>query len=260
MNRRIPASVATLAAFTYAFLHIPLVALVLFSFNRSRLSAEWTGFTLDWFSRLATRPDITRAFKLSLQVATISTILATILGTLMALALGRLVTRRRRLAEALLYLPIVTPEIVAGISLLILFTAVGVKLGIGTVIIAHTALSLPFVAVVVLARLAGMDRVLEEAALSLGADELATFRRVTLPQLWPGVLAGALLAFTLSFDDFVITFFVAGVGSTTLPLVVYSMVRRSVEPSINAISTLMLVGTTVLVYVADRLTRGRRTR
>ncbi len=255
MSRRIPASVATLAALTYAFLHIPLLVLVGFAFNRSRLSVEWTGFTLDWFTRLSERPDITRAFKLSLQVATISTFLATILGTLMALALGRLVLRRRQVAEGLLYLPIVTPEIVAGISLLILFSAMGIRLGMLTVIIAHTALALPFVTVVVLARLAGMDRVLEEAALSLGADELTTFRRVTLPQLWPGVLAGALLAFTLSFDDFVITFFVAGVGSTTLPLVVYSMVRRSVEPTINAISTLMLVGTTILVYVADRLVR-----
>lgn len=255
--RRVPLSVATVAAVTYAFLHVPLVVLVVFAFNRSRLSVEWTGFTLDWFARLADRPDIVRAFQLSLLVATIATVLATVLGTLMALALSRILLRGRRLAEGLLYLPIVTPEIVAGVSLLILFSAAGIRLGVATVVIAHTALSLPFVAVVVLARLAGMDRTLEEAALSLGADELATFRRVTLPQLWPGVLAGALLAFTLSFDDFVITFFVAGVGSTTLPLIVYSMVRRSVEPTINAISTLMLVGTTVLVYLADRLIRRR---
>lgn len=257
MIRRVPGSVAIVAASTYAFLHLPLVVLVLFAFNRSRLSVEWTGFTLDWFARLADRPDIVRAFELSLLVATISTVLATVLGTLMALALGRILLRGRRLAEGMLYLPIVTPEIVAGVSLLILFSAAGIRLGVATVVIAHTVLSLPFVAVVVLARLAGMDRTLEEAALSLGADELATFRRVTLPQLWPGVLAGALLAFTLSFDDFVITFFVAGVGSTTLPLIVYSMVRRSVEPTINAISTLMLVGTTLLVYLADRLVRGR---
>ncbi len=259
-RRRVPVSAVTLAALTYAFLHLPLVVLIVFAFNRSRLSVEWTGFTLNWFTRLADRRDITRAFWLSLQVATISTIVATVLGTLMALALGRLILRRRRLAEGLLYLPIVTPEIVAGISLLILFSALGVRLGLATVVIAHTVLSLPFVTVVVLARLAGMDRTLEEAALSLGADELTTFRRVTLPQLWPGILAGALLAFTLSFDDFVITFFVAGVGSTTLPLVVYSMVRRSVEPTINAISTLMLVGTTLLVYAADRLARRRATR
>ena len=185
-----------------------------------------------------------------------STAIATILGTLLAVALARYTLRGRRLYEGLLYLPIVTPEIVAGISLLILFSTLGVTLGLGTIIVAHTAFSLPFVTVVVLARMAGMDRSLEEAAMNLGADELTTFRRVTLPQLLPGIMAAALLAFTLSFDDFVITFFVAGVGSTTLPLVVYSMVRKSVEPTINAISTLMLVVTTVLVWAADRLARG----
>lgn len=257
MSRRVPAGAAVVTALTYAFLHVPLVVLVAFAFNRSRFSAEWTGFTLEWFGRLAERPDIVRALRLSLQVAVVSTALATILGTLLALALGRLLVRGRRLVEGLLYLPIVTPEIVAGISLLILFSAAGIRLGLGTVIIAHTAFALPFVAVVVLARLAGIDRALEEAALSLGADELTTFRRVTLPQLWPGILAGALLAFTLSFDDFVITFFVAGVGSTTLPLVVYSMVRKSVEPTINAISALVLLVTTLLVFLADRLARGR---
>ncbi|HEX5819641.1 MAG TPA: ABC transporter permease [Gemmatimonadales bacterium] len=256
MTRRLPGSTAWIAALTYAFLHLPLVVLMVFSFNRSRFSVQWKGFTLDWFARLAHRPDVLRALRLSVVVGLTSTAIATILGTLLAVALARYALRGRRVYEGLLYLPIVTPEIVAGISLLILFSTLGVTLGLGTIIIAHTAFSLPFVTVVVLARMAGMDRSLEEAAMNLGADELTTFRRVTLPQLLPGVVAAALLAFTLSFDDFVITFFVAGVGSTTLPLVVYSMVRKSVEPTINAISTIMLLVTTVLVWAADRLARG----
>jgi spermidine/putrescine transport system permease protein len=256
MSRRLPGSAAWIAAVTYAFLHLPLVVLMAFSFNRSRFSVQWNGFTLDWFARLAHRPDVLRALRLSVIVGLTSTAIATVLGTLLAMALARYSLRGRRLYEGLLYLPIVTPEIVAGISLLLLFSALGVTLGLGTIIVAHTAFSLPFVTVVVLARMAGMDRSLEEAAMNLGADELTTFRRVTLPQLLPGIVAAALLAFTLSFDDFVITFFVAGVGSTTLPLVVYSMVRKSVEPTINAISTIMLLVTTALVWAADRLARG----
>ena len=256
MTRRAPGAAAWIAALTYAFLHLPLVVLMVFSFNRSRFSMQWKGFTLDWFTRLAHRPDVLRALRLSVVVGLASTAIATILGTLLAVALARYTLRGRRVYEGLLYLPIVTPEIVAGISLLILFSALGVTLGLGTIIIAHTAFSVPFVTVVVLARMAGMDRSLEEAAMNLGADELTTFRRVTVPQLLPGIVAAALLAFTLSFDDFVITFFVAGVGSTTLPLVVYSMVRKSVEPTINAISTIMLLVTTVLVWAADRLARG----
>ncbi len=246
----------TVAVVTYAFLHLPLLVLVLFAFNRSRFGVQWGGFTLEWFTRLFRRPEILRALGTSLVVATTSTLLATVLGTLVALGLARFGVRARRVASGALYLPIVTPEVIAGISLLVLFASAGITLGVGTIVIAHTAFSLPFVAVVVLARIAGTDRSLEEAAMNLGADELTAFRRVTLPQLVPGILAAALLAFTLSFDDFVITFFVAGVGSSTLPLVVWSMVRKGVEPTINAISTLMLLVTVVLVFLADRLARG----
>ena len=149
-------------------------------------------------------------------------------------------------------MPLVTPEIVAGISLLVLFAGLKIALGLTTIVIAHVAFSVSFVTVVVLARLAGMDRSLEEAALILGADEWTTFFRVTLPQLLPGVLSGALLAFTLSFDDYVITSFVAGSGTSTLPVVVYGMVRRNIDPTINAISTLVLVFTTLLIWLADR--------
>jgi spermidine/putrescine transport system permease protein len=175
-----------------------------------------------------------------------------------ALALARHRFRGRTAFEGFLYVPIVTPEIVVGISLLVLFALVEIPLGLTTIVIAHVAFSLSFVVVVVLARLEGMDRTLEEAAMILGADEIATFRKVTLPQLWPGIVAGALLAFTLSFDDFVITSFVSGSGSSTLPIVVYGMVRRNIEPSINAISTIILLVTTGLIWLAGRLARARR--
>lgn len=258
MTRRIPPLLAAAVAGIMLCLHLPVLVLVLYSFNAARYSAGWSGFTLDWYARLIERPEIWRALRLSLTVATVSAVLATALGTLIALALARPSFRGKRLVEGGLYLPIVTPEIVAGISLLILFVALGLPLGVGTVLVAHTAFCVPFVAVVVLARLRGMDRSLEEAALVLGADEATAFRRITLPLLAPGILAGTLLAFTLSLDDFVITFFVAGPGATTLPVLVYSMVRRGVEPTINAASAILVLVTTLTVAVAARFGGERR--
>ncbi|HET9333602.1 MAG TPA: ABC transporter permease [Gemmatimonadota bacterium] len=255
--RRPPWWVSGIAGAALFLLHLPVVVLMAFSFNASRFSMEWSGFTLIWYARLLERGDILEALRASLVVALASTALATALGTLIALALARHAFPGRRVYQGLLYLPIVTPEIVVGISLLVLFAAAGVQLGLGTITIAHVAFNISFVAVVVLARLQGMGRDLEEAAMDLGARPWTTFFRITLPQILPGVVAGALLAFTMSFDDFVITFFVAGVGSTTLPLLVYSMVRRGVEPTINAISTIILVVTTVAILVAYRLREGR---
>jgi spermidine/putrescine transport system permease protein len=259
MAQRMPRSLLGFTALVYFFLHLPILVLVIFSFNASRY-VVWTGFSLNWYQRLLNRPDILAALKASLIVGLVSTLLATILGTLIALALARHKFRGRTLFEGLLYVPIVTPEIVVGISLLILFAAFSFPLGLTTITIAHTAFNISFVVVVVLARIQGMDQNLEEAAMNLGADEITTFWKVTVPQLWPGILAGALLAFTMSFDDFVITFFVSGVGSTTLPLLVYGMVRKSIEPSINAISTLILILTTVTIYLADKFGRERATR
>jgi spermidine/putrescine transport system permease protein len=212
---------------------------------------------MDWYHRLLERPDILRGLKASLIVGGASTVISAVLGTMIALALARHRFRGRRAFEGFVYLPIVTPEIVVGISLLILFALVKIPLGLTTIIIAHVAFCLSFVVIVVLARLEGMDRTLEEAAMILGADEVTTFWKVTVPQLWPGILSGALLAFTMSFDDFVITSFVSGSGSSTLPIVVYGMVRRNVEPSINAISTIILLVTTGLIYLADRLAREK---
>ena len=257
MSRRAPNWLLATSGLVYLFLHLPILVLTVFSFNDSKFSVEWQGFTLRWYRRLLERPDILEGLKASLVVGLAATVISTVLGTLLALALGRYRFRGRRVLEGFLYLPVVTPEIVVGISLLILFALLQLPLGLTTITIAHVAFCISFVVIVVLARLKGMDRNLEEAALVLGADELTTFRRVTLPQLWPGIFAGALLAFTMSFDDFVITSFVSGSGSSTLPIVVYGMVRRTIEPSINAISTIILLVTAVLIYGADRLLRAR---
>jgi spermidine/putrescine transport system permease protein len=257
MGARLPRWVLGVSVAVYAFLHLPILVLVVFSFNDSKFSVNWVGFTLDWYRRLLERPDILRGLKASLIVGGVSTVISAVLGTLIALALARHRFRGRTAFEGFLYVPIVTPEIVVGISLLILFALVKIPLGLTTITIAHVAFSLSFVVIVVLARLEGMDGTLEEAAMILGADEVTTFWKVTVPQLWPGILSGALLAFTMSFDDFVITSFVSGSGSSTLPIVVYGMVRRNVEPSINAISTIILLVTTALIYLADRLAREK---
>jgi spermidine/putrescine transport system permease protein len=257
MGARLPRWVLGVSVAVYVFLHLPILVLVVFSFNDSKFSVDWAGFTLDWYRRLLERPDILRGLKASLIVGGVSTVISAVLGTLIALALARHRFRGRTAFEGFLYVPIVTPEIVVGISLLILFALVKVPLGLTTITIAHVAFCLSFVVIVVLARLEGMDGALEEAAMILGADEVTTFWKVTVPQLWPGILAGALLAFTMSFDDYVITSFVSGSGSSTLPIVVYGMVRKNVEPSINAISTIILLVTAILIYVADRLVRVR---
>ena len=257
MSRRVPSWLLAVSGLVYLFLHLPILVLTIFSFNDSKFSVEWQGFTLRWYQRLLERPDVLNGLRASLVVGVAATVVSTVLGTMLALGLGRHQFRGRRMLEGFLYLPVVTPEIVVGISLLVLFALVRFPLGLTTITIAHVAFCISFVVIIVLARLKGMDQHLEEAALVLGADELTTFRRVTLPQLWPGVFAGALLAFTMSFDDFVITSFVSGSGSSTLPLVVYGMVRRTIEPSINAISTIILLVTAALIYGADRLVRAR---
>lgn len=255
MTARLPRWLVAFTAVVLLLMHLPVLVLVVFSFNASKFAVDWTGFTLHWYARLLQREDIVHALGNSLIVGSVATLLAVALGTLIALALARHRFRGRTLYEGLMYVPIVTPEIVTGISLLVLFVFLRVPLGLVTIIVAHVAFNIPFVVVVVTARLAGMDGNLEEAAMTLGADEFTAFRRVTIPLLWPGIVSAALLSFIMSFDDYVITSFVAGSGSSTLPLVIYSMVRRNIEPSINAISTLIVIATCILLYVAETLTR-----
>jgi len=241
------------AGLVYLFLYAPIAILVLFSFNATSQTAVWQGFTLEWYRSLLANDLILDAVRNSLIVGVATTVIATVFGTLVALALGRYTFRGQGLTKNLLYLPIIIPEIVIGAALVTFFGVAGLRLSLTTVVISHVVFSISYVAIVVRARLSGFDRSLEEAALDLGARPLQVFFRVTLPLILPGIVSGALLVFTVSIDDYVITSFVAGVGSTTLPLQIYSMLKVGVTPEVNAVSTLLLAVTVVLIVIAQRL-------
>jgi spermidine/putrescine transport system permease protein len=249
---------AAYSAIVYLFLYAPIVVLAVFSFNSGRQTAVWEGFTLGWYRQLLADELLLGAVRNSLLVGGAATLAATLLGTLAAFALARYELRGRRLTGALLLLPLIVPEVVLGAALLTFFGALALRLSLLTVIIAHVVFSVSYVALVVRARLAGFDPALEEAARDLGAGRWETFRRVTLPLALPGILAGALLVFTLSLDDYVITSFVAGVGATTLPLHIYSMLKVGVTPEINAVSTLLLAVTMAFILLSQRLLRHRQ--
>lgn len=235
------------------FLYLPILVLIVFSFNQSRFNASWTGFTWDWYLSLFKNREVLKALTNSLIVATVATIASTLMGTLAAIGLHKNKIRFRSAVDGLIYLPIIIPEIVMGLSLLLLFSQLQIPLGRTTIIIAHITFCVSFVIITVSARLEGMGKQLDEAAQDLGATPFQTFRYVTLPLIMPGILAGALMAFTLSIDDFVISFFVAGPGADTLPLYIYGMVKRGITPEINALSTVMIVVTMILVILADRV-------
>ena len=241
------------AVAAYAFLHVPLLILAIFSFNSSRFT-NWEGFSLAWYRAFLQDRDLMEAAANSLIIAIATTILATAFGTMAAYALWK---RESAWLSRSLYLSLLTPEIVTGVSLLALFQwtfhYLHLQLGMHTVILAHVGFSLAYVVVVILARLRGYDKAMEEAALDLGANEFAAFWRVTLPFLIPAVLAAAMLVFTISIDDYVITSLVAGVDSQTLPMVIYSLARRGVSPELNAVSTVLIVGLGALVLASERL-------
>jgi spermidine/putrescine transport system permease protein len=239
------------------FFYLPILILIVNSFNASRFSSSWQGFSLKWYARLLHEPEIWAAARNTLVIAFGVTLIALVLGTTSALALHRFArTRLQRFHYTLIYMPLVVPEILMGISLLMAFVAAGVRLGLGTIFISHVTFCVSYVALVVLGRLQDFDFSVIEAARDLGASSWTTTRRVLLPMLAPGLAAGGLLAFTLSLDDFVITFFVAGPGATTLPIRVYSMIKHGATPLINALSTLLLVLTFVIVFVSQRLSRS----
>jgi spermidine/putrescine transport system permease protein len=265
------------AILAFAFLYLPILILIIYSFNTSKFNAVWRGFTFDWYRSLfsdagtlgigSSSAGIWTALNNSLLIAVISTLLATIFGTMIALALERFHFPGRKMVETLLFLPIIMPEIAIGISLLVFFTLVfrivenltGIRLNLGlpTVIIGHVTFNISFVTITVRTRLAELDPILEQAAFDLGANEWRTFWRITLPLIWPGIFSGALLAFTLSLDDFVVTFFTNGVGSMTLPLFVYGMIKFAVTPAINAISTLMLLASLLLVVSSLKVKKSQ---
>jgi spermidine/putrescine transport system permease protein len=248
--RRQPLALWVAAGAGYAFLYIPLVIVVAYSFNNSRLNAEWVGFTFDWYTRLFHDQDMLAAAGNSLLIALTASAVSTVLGTMAGVALYR---QRSRLLSILVLAPIAIPEILMGVSLLIFFVLLNFTLGLVSVALAHIAFCIGFVAIVVRARLAGMDELLTEAARDCGASPWNAFRYITLPLIMPGVIAGALMAFTLSIDDFVITFFTAGAGTVTLPLQIYSMIKIAVTPEVNAVSSLLMLLTLALIIVASRL-------
>ena len=280
-HRRHP-GILVATVLVYFFLYAPIAVLILYSFNSSRTNVKFEGFITQfsdrvqtqgstvvaspcgpfhWFCDLSKNNDVIEAASNTLTIAFTATIIATIIGTMAALALQRYDFKLKPFSQLSLYIPIVIPEIVMGIGILTLFSqlfgllnnALGLtgesrlSLGLGTVIVSHIAFMVPFVTLVVQARLQGFDKSYEEAAMDLGANEWTTFRRVTLPMILPGVLSGALLAFTLSLDDFVITFFTNGPGSTTLPIYVYGLLRRIITPQVNALSTVWIL--TIFVAV-----------
>jgi spermidine/putrescine transport system permease protein len=271
----------------FVFLYAPIVVLMVYSLNASRANVLFAGVItrfgpvqttggiitqspcgpLHWFCELSKNKEVTHAAKNTLIIAITATVISTVIGTMAALALQRYNFRFKSFTQLSLYIPIIIPEIVMGIGILVLFSQLfnvlngalnlrgdaRLSLGLSTVILSHIAFCIPFVTLVVMARLQGLDQSYEEAAMDLGANELTTFRRVTLPMIMPGVLAGGLLAFTLSLDDFVITFFTTGPGSTTLPIYVYGLLRRIITPQVNALSTVWILIVLTAVFMIQRL-------
>lgn len=237
------------------FMYLPMVILIIFSFNQSRINAVWTGFTFDWYVSLVNNRFVLEALSNSLIVAFSTMAIATVFGTMAAYAFYKYKFRLRYVWNALIYLPMLIPELLMGLSLLILFSQFQIPLGKLTLIIAHVTFSIPFVFLIVLTRLEDMGRELEEAAQDLGATPMQTFFKVTLPVIFPSIIASKLLVFTLSLDDFIISFFVAGPNSTTLPIYIYGLIKRGITPEVNALATLLIVTTIVLVVTAEMIRR-----
>ncbi len=241
----------------YVFLYIPIAVLMALSLNRAGLPTVWTGFSFEWYGKLMSNPKILASAWNSVAVATISTGIATVIGTMLALGVSR--ARPSATRDALLFAPMIIPDIVLAIALLSFFTLIKFTLGLHSIILAHVVFNIAFVCAVVRARLNGFDWSLTEVSLDLGAGRVTTFWRITLPLILPSIIAAALLAFTLSIDEFIIAYFTAGAGqsSTTLPMQIYSMIRFGVTPEINAMASIVMFVSFILVFLAQRLNNGR---
>jgi spermidine/putrescine transport system permease protein len=246
-----PSGLASLTILLYGFMYLPLGGLAVFSVNRSRYSAQWQGFTLEWYRQLLDEPRLLGALRDSLTVAVLAVALAAALGTLMAVGLARYRFPGRQLYQGIAYLPLVIPDIAIAVGTLVLLATLAVPLSLGTVIAAHVVFSIAYVAVAVSTRLDNLDPHLEEAALDLGATPRQAFLMVLLPQLLPGVLSGCLLAFILSMDDLLISSFTVGGGATTLPIEIFSRIRTGVKPDINALSVLLISSSAFLALLAE---------
>lgn len=238
-------------AVVFLFLYLPILVVVAFSFNTSKVNIVFQGFTLEWYGRIAGNTRLIAAFQNTLIVAVCSTAISVVVGTLGAIGLHKYKFRGKTIVDILMYIPVVIPEIILGIALLAIFSIAHLPLGIFTLIMAHATFCIPFVVFTVRARLNGFDPSIEEAAMDLGANRVRTLFEIVLPSIMPGVMSGALLSLTLSMDDVIISFFTTGPQSTTLPMQIYSMVRSGVSPDVNALSTLILLGTVIMVVLTQ---------
>jgi len=237
------------------FFYLPIAILVIFSFNESKLNIVWTGFTFEWYAALLKDRVLIRALQNSLIVATATTAISVVLGTVGAWLLYRFRYRASSALETLVFLPMIVPEVILGVSLLILFVTIGLQLGYTTIVISHVTFCFPFVMAAIQARLSGLDPSLEEAALDLGATPVQAFTKVLVPYLMPAIVSGALMSFTLSLDELIVTYFTASAGTRTLPLEIFGRVKKGLDPSLNAISTVFIVVTVFALLISEALRR-----
>ncbi|HSN93351.1 MAG TPA: ABC transporter permease [Anaeromyxobacteraceae bacterium] len=261
--KRIPLPVWLVSALLYVFLYAPIAVVMVYSFNAAKYGGPWRGFTFKWYANLLDNPDKIAAAWNTIELGLSSTLVSTLLGTGLGYGLSRYRFPGKRVFSWLMYIPVVIPDIVMAIAMLMFYAlvreALGIlELGMTTMILAHVTFQIPFVAIVVRSRLVGMDPALEEAAHDLGASSLQTFRHVTLPLILPGVVAGGMLAFTLSLDDFVVSFFTTGPGASTLPILIYSSVKRGITPDINALSSLIILVSVVGTVAVAMLQRPQK--
>lgn len=256
--KRVNWILAVWTALVMAFFYLPIAILIGFSFNTSRLNILWEGFTLEWYAAIWRDRVLVGTLENSLIVAAVSTVLAVVLGTGGAWLLYRYRFPGVRLWQTLIFIPMIIPEVIMGVSLLILFVVVSLELGYATIIISHVTFCFPFVMVAVQARLAGLDPALEEAAMDLGATPAGAFRKVLVPYLMPAIVSGALMSFTLSLDELIVTYFTASAGTRTLPLEIFGRVKKGLDPTLNAISTVFILSTVVLVIATELLKRRSR--
>ena len=260
--KRLSLAQCCIALVLYVFLYAPLAVVIVYSFNAARFGAGWKGFTARWYSVLLENPQALSAAKNTLVLASFSTLIATVLGTMLGFGLSRYSFPGKKIFSWLMYVPVVIPDIAMAVALMLFYALVRgwlglFELGMTTMVLAHVTFQIPFVAIIVRSRMAGLDPALEEAARDLGANSWQSFWHVTLPLIFPGIVAGGLLAFTLSLDDFVVSFFTTGPGATTLPILIYSSVKRGVTPDINALSTLMVMVSIIATVCVTWLQRAR---
>jgi spermidine/putrescine transport system permease protein len=258
MRRKIKdLSTSAFSMLVYSYIYIPVVILIVFSFNNEKANTHWVGFTTEWYIKLFHDTELLGIFGNTLIVAVISTILSVVIGTIGAVGLARFKFKGKSIINNALYVPIVIPEIVLAVALLSIFSAISFPLGILTLILGHTTLTVPFVIITIKSRLSGFDQSVEEASMDLGADRRTTFLKVTLPMIMPGVISGGFLAFTLSLDDLIISNFIAGTKTITFPVKVYSMVKSGVSPEVNALTTI-IIGLFLLGLLVSKVLEKKR--